>query len=168
MRYEHLPAERLGGAHPGQKTGKALPERASAIFTAILRCLQQQNGVTQSPAFVPGLAHPFVFEAQPLAPAMRADGRTQIACRNSRHPCRLLNACNLVPRQTDYRPRLINVSSQERFYQVRGGGLPPLTIYSLRFLDSSKPVQIDSTLRPINSDSRATAAARTLAGMDFW
>jgi hypothetical protein len=36
----------------------------------------------------------------------------------------------------------------------------------LQFQTCSNPVRIDWPVSPINSDSRATAAARTLAGID--
>ncbi len=100
VREKDVAPERLGGPFPRQDARKPLPKRMPAILATEFARFQFQDAMPQSSTLVLGLAPPFVFQAQPLALTVWAGVRPRIPGRNPNLPRRLLNACNLITRQT--------------------------------------------------------------------
>jgi hypothetical protein len=103
MRHEDATAERLRRPFPRQNPGKALPKAPAAVFAPEFAGFQFQDAMPQPQALVPRLAHPLIFEPQPIALAVRTRSRPDMPGRDPDLPRHFFNACNLVSRQTEHR-----------------------------------------------------------------
>src|SRR5579859_3911643 len=95
--------ERLSGPPARQNPWKSLPKAAATLVTPPLASLQFQLAVADSPALMPESPHPPVLQPQVLPATVRTGLRPGIPGRNPHSSGTLLDACNLVSRQADYR-----------------------------------------------------------------